>query len=310
MNLAEITRLTDGEAREFFERLRWPDGPACAHCRAKGVTRLGGAAAKRWLFQCNACRKEFSATVGTIFEGSHIPMRKWVIAIHLMCSSKKGVSALQLQRNLGLGSYKSAWHMAHRIRHMMKSNGVGKVLQGPVEVDETYVGGKTRKGIRGRGSERKTPVVALVSRAGEMRTRVVERVDAASLKGAIRDHVRKDATIYTDEWVSYGGIGAEFSGGHKVVKHKDGQYVNGDAHVNNAESWFALLKRGVHGIFHHVSREHLPRYCDEFEFRWNARKIDDGERTAKAIGQCAGKRLMYRASKTKSTATVLVNRDE
>jgi len=207
-----------------------------------------------------------------------------------MCASKKGVSALQIKRQLGV-AYKTAWFLCHRIRAAME-HGTG-LLRGKVEVDETYVGGKSRLGIRGRGSERKTPVLALVQRDGNMRTRVVERVNAAELKGAIREMVHGMSTIMTDEWNAYRGIGLEFHGGHKVVNHKRKEYVRGDAYTNNAESWFALLKRGVHGTFHHLSKKHLGRYCHEFEFRWNHRKVSDGERMLAAIGQANGKRLTY-----------------
>ncbi|MCC6450533.1 MAG: IS1595 family transposase [Candidatus Aureabacteria bacterium] len=232
-------------------------------------------------------------TVGTVLHRSRIPMRKWLIAFHLMCSSKKGVSANQLYREMGLKSYQSAWFMAHRIRMAMGMPPLASLLDGDVEVDKTYVGGKAKRGSkRGRGTS-KIPVLALISRLGQMRSRPVERVNAAELKGAIRGMVAKSARIMTDEWPAYCGIGKEYAGGHHTVNHGNDEYVRGDVHVNNAESYFALLKRGVHGIFHHVSREHLGRYCDEFSFRWNNRKVTDGERTIAAIRGAEGKRLMY-----------------
>jgi len=170
---------------------------------------------------------------------------------------------------------------------------LASLLDGDVEVDKTYVGGKAKRGSkRGRGTS-KIPVLALISRLGQMRSRPVERVNAAELKGAIRGMVAKSARIMTDEWPAYCGIGKEYAGGHHTVNHGNDEYVRGDVHVNNAESYFALLKRGVHGIFHHVSREHLGRYCDEFSFRWNNRKVTDGERTIAAIRGAEGKRLMY-----------------
>jgi transposase-like protein len=229
-------------------------------------------------------------------EDSHIPMQKWIMAFHLMCSSKKGISALQLQRELGLGSYRSAWHMAHRIRHAMKDNPSGPSLEGVVEVDETYVGGKPRKGTgphkRGRGTK-KAPVVVLVERDGSARAMPVESVDAKNLKEAIRENVRPESTIHTDELASYAGIGAEFEGGHETVNHSAGEYERNGVHTNTAESYFALLKRGVYGVFHHVSKKHLHRYCDEFSFRWDHRKTTDGERTKAALLKVEGKRLMY-----------------
>jgi len=261
------------------------------------VTRLKGDSARPGLFQCNAgaCREQFTVTLGTIFEDSHIPLQKWVMAFALVCSSKKGISALQLQRNLGLGSYKTAWHMAHRIRHVM-THGPKPLLTGTVEVDETYIGGKAKNphgGNTGRSTLTKTPVIALVERGGRLRARPVESVSAKDLKGAIRECVAKDARIMTDEWISYRGLDREFAG-HGVVKHADKQYVKGEVHTNTAESFFALFKRGVHGTFHHISKRHLHRYADEFAFRWDRRKINDGPRALDALKAVEGKRLTYK----------------
>jgi transposase-like protein len=246
---------------------------------------------------CNDCRKQFTVTVGTIFEDSHIALRSWVMAFQMMCASKKGVSAKQVQRQLGLGSYKSAWFLCHRIRYAMKNGPMAKLLKGVVEVDETYVGGKPRPGTgphkRGRGTC-KTPVMALVERNGSVRTRVVADVTGKTLKSAIRENVARSAAIYTDEWASYRGIGREFRGGHDFVRHGSGEYTKGDVNTNTAESFFALLKRGVYGTFHHVSKTHLHRYCVEFEFRWNHRGVEDGERMERALKAAEGKRLMYR----------------
>jgi len=295
MAAIDVARLTEDEARTILENIRWPDSPVCPHCGSENATRIAAKSAKvrDGLLQCNACRQQFTVTVGTVMHRSHITLRQWVQAFHSMCSHKKGVSALQLQRNLGLKSYKSAWHLAHRVRFAMRAMPLKAVLKGTVEVDETYIGGKSRIGKRGRGSERKTPVVALVERGGRIRTKTVERVSAKALKSAIRENVRKDARIMTDEFPSYRGLGREFTGGHETVNHGERQYVRGDVHVNSAESFFALLKRGVHGTFHHVSKQHLHRYCDEFGFRWDHRKATDGERTVEAIRGATGKRLMY-----------------
>ncbi len=305
MNLAEITKLTEDQARAYLEGLLWPDGPICPHCKHRGADRIIGKAARAGLLRCHDCRKQFTVTVGTIFERSHIPLRKWIMAFQMMCASKKGVSALQLQRQLGLKGYKSAWHMAHRIRYAMTAEPLSSMLKsklkGRVEVDETYIGGKTREGICGRGSERKTPVVALVERKGRMRTRVVEHVGAKQLKSAIRQMVDRKATIYTDEWFGYRGIGKEFRGGHETVSHSRGEYSRGDVHVNSAESYFALLKRGIHGAFHHVSKKHLHRYCNEFSFRWNHRDVDDGRCMQAALQAIAGKRLTYSSSSSHSS---------
>jgi transposase-like protein len=213
-----------------------------------------------------------------------------------MCSHKKGVSALQLQRNLGLKSYKAAWHLAHRIRFAMQEEPLAALLTGTVEVDETYIGGKRHGGKCGRGAPNKTVVVALVERNGRVRSKPVRTISARELKGAIRENVDQDARIMTDELRSYSGIGQEFTGGHKTVNHGTGEYARGknyDININSAESYFALLKRGIHGTFHHVSAKHLSRYCDEFSFRWGQRKSTDGERAMAAIRGGAGTRLTY-----------------
>jgi transposase-like protein len=299
MSAIDVGRLTEEEARAILEKIRWPNGPVCSHCNGSNVTRLESDPEKTTrdgVIQCNECRGQFSVILGTIMESSHITLRQWIQAFHSICSHKKGVSALQLKRNLGLGSYKSAWHLAHRIRLAMRQEPLVSSLKGTVEVDETYIGGKA-KGKRGRGAAKKTPVVALIERNGRVRSKPVERVSAKELKGAIREHVDQTARIMTDEFPSYRGIGKEFAGGHRTVNHGKGQYARGkgfEIHVNSAESYFALLKRGVHGTFHHVSKKHLPRYCDEFSFRWDERKVTDGVRTVAAIKGSEGKRLMYK----------------
>jgi transposase-like protein len=300
LTLNQVSALSEDEARATLERILWPDGPICPHCGAvENLTRLQGKAHRTGVFQCNNCHDQFTVTVNTIFEDSHIPLRKWLMAFTLLCSAKKGISALQIQRELELGSYRTAWHMAHRIRHAMSKEPLAGLLQGTVEVDETYVGGKPRPKAgapaakRGRGTK-KTPVVALVERGGKVRARKIERVDGTNLKAAIRKHVDRSATIMTDEWPAYRGIRTEFDGGHKAVNHGQGEYARGDAHVNTAESFFALLKRGVMGSFHHISKQHLDRYCDEFCFRWDHRKTTDSERTDVAIRQTTGRRLSYR----------------
>jgi transposase-like protein len=239
--------------------------------------------------------------VGTIFEGSHVALTLWLAGFFLMTSSKKSISALQLQRQLGLGSYKSAWHLAHRIRHAMANDGSGGLLAGDVEADETYVGGKPRRHAppskRGRGTS-KTPVAVLVQRDGKARAQVVTRVDAKTLRGFVRANVDPSATLFTDEWTSYSGLGAEFAGGHHVVKHSQGEYARpGGVHSNTAESYFALLKRGVYGQFHHVTKRHLPKYLNEFSFRWSYKDESDTQRTVRALGQVTGVRLYYKKPK-------------
>jgi transposase-like protein len=302
----DVGRLTEDEARTILENIRWPKGVACPHCGSIRITRLKAKSDKirDGVIQCNDCRGQFTVTVGTIMHRSHITLRQWIQAFYSMCSHKKGISALQLQRNLGLHSYKSAWHLAHRIRAAMKERPLADMLKGVVEVDETYVGArrprKTQKDImngknfkRGRATK-KIPVLVLVERDGEAISKPLRKINAENLKSAIRETVNQQSTIITDDCSSYSGIGREFAGGHKTINHSLGQYVNGDITTNTAESYFALLKRGVHGTFHHVSKRHLKRYCDEFSFRWNHRKVNDGTRAEAAIRGVDGKRLTYK----------------
>jgi transposase-like protein len=305
----DVGRLTENEARAILEGIRWPKGIACPHCGSMKVTRIQAKSEKvrDGVIQCNDCRGQFTVTVGTIMQGSHITLRQWVQAFYSMCSHKKGVSALQLQRNLGLHSYKSAWHLAHRIRAAMNEERLVSKLNGIVECDETYIGGKPRQGGRegyidhrrkGKKGQwaTKTPVMVLVERGGEAVSKPIERVDGDTLKSAIREMVNPQSTIMTDDFKSYKGIGKEFAGGHQFVNHSMGEYARGNVSTNTAESYFALMKRGVHGVFHHISKRHISRYCDEFAFRWNHRKVNDGKRAEAAIKGADGKRLTYKRS--------------
>lgn len=291
MTFSQASHLSEDEARTYLETLRWPHGPECPRCHThERISKIQGKSARPGLYHCGACRRQFTVTVGTVMHRSHLTCRQWVMAFHLICASKKGISALQVQRMLGLSSYESAWFLCHRVRAAMEEM---RVLTGTVEVDETYVGGKGHGALqRGRGTP-KTPVLAMISRDGGTHTRIISRVDGKTLKGAIREVVLPDSRIMTDENYSYRGIGREFAGGHHTVVHSHKEYARGDVHVNNAESYFSLLKRGVHGTFHHVSKKHLGRYCHEFSFRWNRRKITDGQRCTSAISQSGGKRLTY-----------------
>jgi len=299
--------MTDEQARQHIETLLWPDGkPVCRKCGSANAYRMQGATCRPGLCRCRDCKRQFTVTVGTIFEDTHIPLRKWVRAFHLMCSSKKGISALQLQRNLGLGSYQAAWHMAHRIRHAMKCGVDAPKLEGIVESDEAYIGGKPRKrnyhmGLRGRkrkqGQTDKTPIQTLVERDGRKRTRVLTSVTAANLRNNIDELVKdKSGTLMTDENLKYIHVGSEFAGGHVTVEHGKQEYARpaDGAHINTAESSHALIKRGMYGVYHHVSPEHLQRYLDEFDFRWDHRRTNDVARTHAALQQVEGKRLYYR----------------
>lgn len=297
MNLYELAQLTEEEARDYLEQIRWPDGPVCPHCGGTEKSyKLDGKSHREGLYKCASCRKPYTVTVGTVMHRSHISLKQWLLSFHLMCSSKKGVSALQLQRELGLVSYRSAWHLAHRIRAAMQEEPLLQKLRGTVEVDETYVGGKPRKGTgthkRGRGTA-KAPVVGLVEREGNVISKPVKSVDGKTLKGAVRDHVDGSSTLMTDEWPSYRGLDREYTA-HQIIRHNEGQYSINGVNVNTIESFWALLKRGIHGIFHSVSKKHLSRYCAEFSFRWNTRRIDDGRRMDAVLRRTGNKRLMYR----------------
>jgi transposase-like protein len=305
LNLATLAALFTDEdsAREFLESIIWPEGPVCPHCLAKEAYVLtskpnSNKPCRKGLYKCRECRKQFTVRISTIFEDSHIPFTKWLMVIHLMTSSKKGVSSLQISREIGV-TVKSAWFMTHRIREAMREE-TGEYLTGTVEVDETYVGGKPRKGTgphkRGRGTK-KTPVLVLVERDGQARSMPIENVTSETLKGEIKKHVSTEAIINTDELASYNGLDELFAG-HETVNHSAGQYsrTNADGtktHSNTAESFFALIKRGHYGIFHQLSKKHLHRYVEEFKFRWNRRKTSDGQRMVEAIFGAIGKRLMY-----------------
>lgn len=296
----EMTALFADEkaARVYLETLRWSGKPYCPHCGVEGAYRLeakqGSTKPVRdGVYKCKTCRKQFTVTVGTIFEGSHVPLNKWLYAIHLMCSAKKGVSANQLSRTLGI-TYKSAWFMCHRIRFAMTQEPLAQMLGGIVEADETYVGGKVSgRGLGPHASGNKTIVFSMIERDGDARTQTVPNAKATTLKPILRANVEENATIMTDSMRSYIGLEKEFAG-HGTVDHTKGEYVRGIIHTNFAESYFSLLKRGILGTFHHVSAKHLDRYLQEFDFRWNSRKDSDSERTDKAILGGEGKRLLYR----------------
>jgi transposase-like protein len=294
-NVKRFMSMSEEQAREYLESLRWPNGPVCAHCGAKEVTKLQGKATRPGVYKCKAkaCRKQFTVTVGTIFERSHVKMSDWIKAFYLMCCSKKGISALQLQRMLGIASYQTAWFINHRVRWAMRQEPLKGLMTGIVEADETWVGPKRRAPIDNDWQQNKTAVVALIQRGGEARVRVMPRVTKANLKAVLDENVDRSAIIQTDELQAYRYITAKFKR-HDRVNHSKGEYSRGNAHVNSAESFFSLLKRGIHGSFHHVGQGHLFRYADEFAFRWTHRKVSDAERTEAALGSIEGKRLFYR----------------
>lgn len=289
----------ENAARLLLERLRWPNGVACPRCGGAEPYKLnpkpsGKNPARQGLYKCRACKRQFSSTTGTIFESSHVPLSKWLLAIHLLASSKKGMSAHQLHRMLGV-TYRAAWFMAHRLRHAMNQDGTLTKLDGVVEVDETYVGGPRRRkpGRPAPTDKDKTPVMALVERGGRVRAMPLERVTGDNVQDIIRKEVALNAHMMSDELNVYHPLSMGFRK-HDMIKHSDGVYVRGDVHTNTVEGFFGLLKRGIVGSFHHVSKGHLGRYIDEFSFRYNSRGVSDGERAASIISGAEGKRLTYR----------------
>ena len=289
-------------AVEFLEGQRWGANPCCVHCGSMDVYKMtdakSGERNSRYLWRCRDCKQQYTVRIGTIYEESRIELRHWCYAFWRAATSKKGVAALEIKRHCQI-SYKSALFLMTRIRFSMApENSTVPMLSGDVEVDETYVGGKPRykgQSKRGRGTD-KTPVFVAVQRGGNIRRRVVADVTGRTLKTAIKQIVAPSARILSDEFAAYNGIGKDFEGGHEIVCHGTKEYVRGDIHTNTAESSHALLKRSIVGIYHNVSTEYLRRYLWQSDFMWNARKMNDGERTIAAIKASEGKRLMYKQS--------------
>jgi transposase-like protein len=263
---------TDEACRDYLEHLRWPYGVECPKCGGKSISRIK----TRKQFDCNKCRHRFSVTTGTIFHDSHLPLPKWFAAVYLLCEAKKGMSALQLKRTLGVAQ-KTAWYLCHRIRAAMVDES-GELLHGVVEADETYVGGKLRPGTYKTGREakqhrfdNKTTVLGAIERGGKLRVRVAPDADQETVHGFLAEHVADDAeAIYTDSHRSYRGIADEDTR-HEYVNHSQDEWVRGDVHTNTVESAWSLFDRAVVGSYHKVSKKHLPAYLQEFEFRFNNR---------------------------------------
>lgn len=282
----------------FLEECRWGASPACPRCGSLDVYTMRdettGARNKDSRWRCRDCKRMYTVRTGTVFEETRLPLRHWCFALWSASASKKGVSALQISRECEI-SYKSALFLMHRIRAGMAHVADRPKLTGTVEVDETYVGGKPRnKGPHNkRGAAGKMPVIGIVERGGDLRLSYMERVTSENLAPALAANIDENARLYTDESSAYTKIGRKFRGGHETVAHGKKEYARGDVHSNTIEGAFSLLKRGVYGTFHSVSKKHLHRYLAEFEFRYNARSIDDGERAARAIKASEGKRLTY-----------------
>jgi transposase-like protein len=297
MKLIDVQKAfaTDEQCLEYLERSRWPKGVRCVTCgnaKISVITRQSKTKNKRAkLYQClePTCKQQFSATTGTIFHDSHLPLSKWFTAIALLVDAKKGMSALQLQRHLGV-NYRTAWYLAHRIREAMTEGDTTK-LKGVVEVDETYIGG--RQWGRKNKLKNKDIVVGIRQRGGPLRFIQVENTTAETLYNVISQHVDKDVEmIVTDELPAYNFNLTKYQGKHKRIKHKDHVYVRGEVHTNTIESAFSLFKRGIIGPFHRVSIKHLQRYLNEFQYRFNRREKPD--RFEETVNRLAiGKALPY-----------------
>ncbi len=287
------------KARQHLEAIRWPNGPVCPHCGVVGDHySIKGKTARPGLWKCKDCRKQFSVTVGTVFERSKVPLNKWLLAVHLMTSSKKGISSHQIHRSLGV-TYKTAWFMTHRIREAMTDTTTdqlgGPGSSGIVEADEMYLG-RTRGKGQGSHIKAKQPVVALVERKGRVRAFHVPKVTVENIKPILESQIHKDARLMTDGAGLYTKIGKGFKS-HESVNHYAGEYVRGDITTNTVEGFFGIFSRGLKGVYQHMSPEHLHRYIGEFAFRYNNRaalKIDDAARCDAALKAIEGKRLTYR----------------
>lgn len=289
-----------------LESILWPQGPHCPRCGGfDRITKVKGG--RMGLWRCGPCKRQFRVTVGTVFESAHVPLNLWFQAMHLLCTSKKGMSSHQIHRVLGV-TYKTAWFMTHRIREAMAPHahllealgGEGKT----VEIDETFVGGLEKNKHRskrkhvGTGGAGKEAVFSLVERGGKVRSHHVSAVTAATLRPILKAHVHEATFVMTDEGATDKSIGRDFKR-HGMVNHSIGEYVRGDIHTNTIEGYFSIFKRGIYGVYHHVSQRHLKRYLAEFDFRYNQRValgIDDDARTEAALRGIVGKRLTYRGT--------------
>ena len=289
------------KAREYLEAQRWPTGPECPHCGVIAeATAMQGKAHRAGLYQCRACGQQFSVTVGTVYERSKIPLNKWLLATHLICSSKTAISAHQLHRMLGI-TYKSAWFMAHRVREAMKDTDPGPMggEGDQIQVDETMIGGTSKRAKSWRkGHGRKQEVVALVEpKSGKARAHHVKSANSINVRDILVTGVHRSSTLVSDESKLYTKVGAEFAD-HQTVRHAAGKYVNPMGFTtNNVENFFGVFKRGFKGTYSHCEAQHLQRYLAEFAFRYTNRSgvgVSDTERTAKALANIGGKRLTYR----------------
>lgn len=299
LNLMDLARRfpDDATARRFLESIRWPNGPVCPHCgtvnNATAITANVAKKVRAGLYQCRVegCGKQFTVTVGTVFEASKVPLSDWLIAWHLMCASKKGIAALELQRLLGLGSYKTAWFMLMRIRESLKSGSFDGPLKGTVEADAMFIGNNGRRTAQGAHTK-KSAVLVLVSREGEVRSTVVAGENLGSIKPVIAANVDPSAALMTDGAHCYKTPGKALAA-HSALDHARKEYVRGNAHTGSAEAFIGLVKRAQYGTFHSISKKYLGRYMVEFDYRFSRRFTSDGGRTLASLANTGGKRLKY-----------------
>lgn len=293
LSLPEVIKMfpDDAAAESWFSECRWPDGPWCPHCGSENVQ--SGTSHKSMPYRCRGCGKRFSVRTKTVMASSNLGYQTWILAIYLLTTGIKGTSSMKLHRDLGV-TQKTAWHLSHRIRAMWEAGQFP--LSGPVEADETFIGGKEgnkhewKKLNAGRGTVGKTPIAGVKDRAtNEVRAKVVSSVNTETLQGFVGSHIDEEAELFTDEHSAYQGMP-----NHTTVKHGAGEYINGKAHVNGMESFWATLKRSYHGTYHKMSVKHLDRYINEFEGRHNARNADTLQQMTYMAQGMLGRRLTYK----------------
>lgn len=284
-----VKRFPDEKScREFLEKRRWNGQIACVKC---GSTRKIYHINDGALYKCADCRKQFSVRVGTIFEDSALPLQKWFMAIYIFMAHKKGISSIQLGKDIGV-TQKTAWFMLHRIRYAVRTRSLDRPLSGTVEVDEVYIGGAQHRHGTGRGTENKNIVLGMKQRSGEVRAELVPNMIGKRVQRIIRQTVAPGSKVYTDELHSYHALSNGYQ--HETVTHGEKEYVRGDIHTNGIESFWSMLQRGIYGIYHHVSKWHLDKYVDEFEFRQNSKDVTDPSRMGLMLSHAEG-RLTYRS---------------
>lgn len=286
------------EAIKYVENIIWNDGKKCPHCQNNNQNKIWeskGKTGRLGLYTCGCCNKQFTVRIGTIFENSRLPLYKWLQAIHLFSASKKGISAHQLHRMLEI-TYKTAWFMMHRLREVCNESKQFVMLGGvnkEIEADETYIGTKYEKASHSRGYAHKNTVFSLVERKGKIRSFHITSANIDTLKPIMKANVNFESDLYTDEALQYKTIGKEFSK-HEAVVHSIKEYARGRCYTNTLEGYFSVFKRGMKGIYQHCKTNHLFRYLNEFDFRYNHREESDLQRCVSLVACCVGKRLVYK----------------